>query len=92
MQNNSPKHERNKEIVGTFKNETETVMASGVVTDCRKLNIRKEPDPNADVISVIPVSTEVIIDVEASTDDFYKVCIAAGVEGFCMKKYIAIRK
>jgi hypothetical protein len=32
-----------------------------------------------------------MIDEKESTEEFYKVCTAAGIEGFCMKKFIAIQ-
>lgn len=70
----------------------EKATVIGVVTDCLKLNLREKADPDADVVAVIDALTEVVIDMEASTDSFYKVCTAAGIEGFCMRKYIAIRK
>lgn len=70
----------------------ENATVTGVVTDCLKLNLREEADPDANVVTVIPALAEVVIDMEASTDSFYKVCTAAGIEGFCMRKYIAIRK
>lgn len=70
----------------------EKAAVTGVVTDCLKLNLRRRPREDADVVTVIPALTEVVIDMEASTDDFYKVCTASGIEGFCMRKYIVIRK
>ena len=60
----------------------------GVVTECVKLNVRDEPDVNADILCTILLGSEVAIDEEESTDDFYKVCTETGVEGFCMKQYI----
>ncbi len=67
-------------------------FAAGVVTDCLKLNVRKEPSDNAEVLVIINALSEVVVDMDASTDAFYKVCTGAGVEGFCMKKYIALKK
>ncbi len=67
-------------------------FASGVVTDCLKLNVRKDPDGDADVLVVINALSEVTVDMDASTDEFYKVRTAAGIEGFCMKKYIALKR
>ena len=64
----------------------------GMVTNCITLNVRKEPDSAADVICCIPCLTEVVIDDTESTNDFYKVCTPAGIEGFCMSKFIAVRK
>lgn len=64
----------------------------GVVVDCEKLNVREEANAEADVVCTIPVGTEVMINEEESTDEFYKICTGAGVEGFCMKKFIDIDK
>ncbi len=62
----------------------------GIVTSCVKLNIRREPNLEAEVIAVIAASAKVLVDIEASTDEFYKACTETGIEGFCMKKYIAL--
>jgi len=40
------------------------------------------------VICTINCHAEVEIDELESTDDFYKICTASGVEGYCMKKFI----
>ena len=61
---------------------------TGVVCDCSKLNVRKAPNAKAEVICQIAVGTKVIIEKNGSTDEYYKVCLASGIEGFCMKKYI----
>lgn len=62
----------------------------GVVVDCKKLNVREESHASAEVICTIGVGTEVTIDIFETTEEFYKICTAAGVEGFCMKKYIKV--
>lgn len=62
----------------------------GVVT-AAKLNVRKLPSPNAEVLAVINQNSKVQIDTEASTVDWYKVYTAAGVEGYCMKKFITVK-
>lgn len=67
-------------------------IVSGVVTDCLRLNIRKEPSSNGEVLAVIDALSEVMVDTGGSSDGFYKICTAAGIEGFCMKKYIALRQ
>jgi len=64
----------------------------GVITDCLKLNVRKEPKVDADVLTVIPVLSKVQVDAEASADEFYKVCTETGIEGFCVKKYVALKR
>lgn len=73
-----------EEVFSTLKSDI------GKVIDCENLNVRKEPDIDASVLGFIPVNSEVKIDHEQSTDDFYSICSASGLEGFCMKKYIAI--
>lgn len=62
----------------------------GVVTDCLKLNVRKAPSLDAEVAFVILCLTPVEIDLEQSTDTFFKVRTADNSEGFCMKKFIAL--
>lgn len=60
-------------------------------TTAEKLNVREEPvvDPE-NILGVVDKGTEVIIDIEESTDDFYKVCTVKGLEGFCMKQHIQV--
>lgn len=64
----------------------------GIVTDCLKLNIRKEPDMDSEVVTTVSCLDELRIDLETSTNDWYAVCTAVGIEGFCMKKFVAVRQ
>ena len=64
----------------------------GTVVDCDKLRVRKQPNAMADVLCEIKDGSEVMIDEEESTDNFYKVCTETGVEGFCMKQFIDIKQ
>lgn len=79
---NQPKEE-------TFIEEDSEVLA--VVANCRKLNIREAPNMDADIVTVLTAGSEVMVDITNSTDDFYKVCNAVGIEGYCMKQYIELR-
>jgi len=63
----------------------------GFVTNCKKLNVRKEPKTDSDIVCEIDYQTELMIDENESTEEFYKVFTAAGIEGFCMKKFIEIQ-
>lgn len=63
---------------------------TGIVTDCVKLNVREDPHPTATILGAITAATELIVDKEASTNDFYKICTPAGLEGYCMKKFVTI--
>lgn len=69
----------------------ETKTIHGVVIDCSKLRVRSEANSNADILCEIKLDTKVIIDEKNSTDEFYKVCTEAGVEGYCMKQFIAVK-
>ena len=62
----------------------------GVVVNCIKLNVRKKPHPKATIVTTVACDTEVEINEKESTKDFYNVCTAAGVEGFCMKRFISV--
>ena len=66
--------------------------ASGVVTDCLKLNVRKKPSADAEVLVTIDALSKVMVDMAESTNDFFKVVTETGIEGFCMRKYIALKK
>lgn len=78
------------EVTPVVDDEPENDEVIGVVVDCERLNVRKEPSADADVLTTIPKGAEVQIDIFESTNDFYKVCTEAGVEGFCMAAYIKV--
>lgn len=74
----------------TENTQPEPKMLEGVVHECAKLNVRKEPSTSAPVVCTILKGTEVAIFEEESTDEFYKICTASGIEGYCMKQFIKI--
>lgn len=63
----------------------------GVTTKTFLLNVRKEPDVNSEIVHRLSYSSEVFIDEENSTDEWYKIRTKNGVEGFCMKVYIFVK-
>lgn len=71
--------------------EIETKRIFGVVTDCLCLNIRSGPSSDSQILSELQCLSEVEIDNNKSTEDWYHICNASGIEGYCMKKYIAIK-
>ena len=73
------------EVKETKEIKQEPVMTMGVVINCDKLNIRKKPDFNSDVVGMVDVGTALTIDVTGSTEDFYKVRTKSGMFAFCMK-------
>ena len=68
--------------------ETESLV--GVVSGCAKLNVRKEPNITSEPVCIVSEKTVLLIDQDLSTDEWYKVYTEAGIEGFCMKKYVTV--
>lgn len=63
---------------------------TGTVVDCPRLRVRAAANTNAEVLCEIMVGSKVLITEKESTNEFYKVCTEAGVEGYCMKQFIGI--
>ena len=72
--------------------DVETVAPSktveGVVVNCAKLNIRTEPSIDGDIVCVLDVTSEIEINIDKSTREWFSVCTASGVEGYCMRKFV----
>lgn len=68
------------------KAEVETV--TGTVANCAKLNVRAKPNATADVVCVLDAASEIAINVKDSNREWFKVCTATGVEGYCMRKFV----
>ena len=67
------------------------ILTHGLVT-ANKLNVRKEADKEADVLTVISKGTGVGIDLANSTEEFYCVQVIVDAElatGYCMKEFIS---
>ena len=62
-----------------------------VVVGCAKLNVREEPAPKANVVAIIDASNEVVVHDSESFGNYYKVCTASGVEGYCVKDYLELK-
>lgn len=74
-----------------YHSEAKSTYYYGTVVKCNKVNIRKTPETvNGNVISTAIEKSRVRVYPEESTNDFYKICTASGIEGYCMKTYIAI--
>lgn len=79
---------RNTESVVEVIDATETKL--GYVTECLLLNVRELPSTESKVLCVIECLTELLIDETFEHDEFFKVYLDTGLEGYCMKKFIAI--
>ena len=61
------------------------------IVNCPRLNLRKEPNINSEVITVLLQNLTVIINNEVN--DFYNVTVYIGdsiFNGYCMSKYITL--
>lgn len=63
----------------------------GIVSGCKRLNIRKRTSTAAEVLTVVNVGSELVIDVQKSKTYWWYVRTADGVEGFCMKEYVTVK-
>ena len=62
----------------------------GKITGCKKLNVRKLPSRDSEIISELVEGSEIMIDDNESTALFYKICTEHGIEGYCMKQFIKV--
>lgn len=75
--------------------EEVTVEPAAPVKEPRKgypiptaLNVRKGPDITAGVVFVIDDTVELIEDPSFENEEWCKIYTVAGIEGYCMKKFI----
>lgn len=69
-------------------------VVPGVVSKCIRLNVRSEAKKDSDVLCVIDKDTKLTVDIEESTNDFYKVYFEYEdtlVEGYCLKDFIELK-
>lgn len=81
--------ENNVELVEDIQETVEETKFGVVESD--KLIVRDYPDIKADIVSIIDKNSEVMIYDLESTEEFYAICTASGIEGFCMKQFIAVQ-
>ena len=59
--------------------------------NCEKLNVRSDATIDSEPVGIINRDSKVFIYEDESTEEFYKVCTATGLEGYCMKKFISVQ-
>ena len=60
----------------------------GVVANCSKLNVRENATMSSEIVCVLDAASEVEINVARSTGDWFYICTVAGIEGYCMRKFV----
>lgn len=83
-----PEVDETTEVTEVAEESEESKEIMGTVSNCAKLNVRETPSESGNVLGIIDQGTEVMIDEDQSTDEFYSVTTEVGLEGFCMKKFI----
>ena len=78
-------------VVETVETVTLTETVTGTVTNCSKLNVRAKPSTDAEVVTILNGNSEVEIESARSTNEWLKITTAAGIEGFCMRKFISAK-
>ena len=76
----------------TTEVNTEDEGTIGVVTNCKKLNVRNKPDLDGKPITTVNAGDELDINLSRSTKNWYSVTTKAGNKGYCMKKYVKIAR
>lgn len=87
------------ESIDTIENEIieieeveEHITVLGTVSNCKRLNVRKAPSKDSYVVTEVSEDTQLMIDMEKSTNEWYSICTASGIEGFCMKDFITVNQ
>ena len=69
-------------------------IAPATIIGYTKLNVRKNPSKDSEVVCIITKDSSVTVNYNESTEDFYKVYVNVDnvpYEGFCMKEFISIK-
>lgn len=78
--------------VSESKEESEmSIDVIGIVSGCKRLNVREQPDLNSNVLQILGENTEVVVATAFENDEWYCVTID-DVSGYCMKKFIEIKE
>jgi hypothetical protein len=70
----------------------EPKIVTGVVVNCAKLNVREEANADAAIVAVLPMNTEIEIDIFKSNSDWVAVCTETGITGYCMRKFVNAKR
>lgn len=75
--------------VDQFKATETEAIGRGKVANCSSLNVREKPEASANVLTIIPVDSEVDVFVnEFVPNKFYHIITSDGKEGYVMSNYI----
>lgn len=72
----------------TVETVTLPTTVKGVVSHCSKLNVRENATVDSGIVCVLDATSEIKIDVNKSTNNWFYIYAATGVEGYCMRQYV----
>ena len=87
----SPETKPENEITTEVEEPPKKEKVLGTVVNCPRLRVREHPSINAVVAAEIDEGSEVVINEDKSTEEFYSVITDTGLEGYCMKDYIQVK-
>lgn len=61
-----------------------------VIDNCEEACVYEEPSSDSDILGMLKQGSEVIVDLNDSTDDFYMLYTKYGLGGFCLKEFVSI--
>ena len=71
--------------------KTEPEIRKAIVCTCKKLNVRENPKPKANVIMIINEDDEVTVYTDGSVGNYYFIRTESGIEGYCVKDYLKMK-
>lgn len=77
-------------IVLNIEDGVENNEVIGKISGFTKLYVRKEANKDSEPVGIVTDKDNLLIDVDHSTDDFYKVITSNGLEGYCVKEFVKI--
>ena len=60
--------------------------------NCVALNVREQPNTETLSLAIVHKDMKLRIDIDSSTDEWFAVCTATGIEGYCVKKYVDVEQ
>lgn len=80
-----------EEVASEVTEEPKTdELLDGIVHNCVKLNVRRNPSIESDVVAVLNEQDQIKVKDVDTLSDWYFIQLPNGEEGFSMKKYIAV--
>ena len=70
--------------------EVPEIPVVGTVVGCTKLNVRAYPASDAEIVCIIDATAPVEVVPAKTTIDWAGVVTEAGIEGYCMRKFIDV--